>query len=111
MHLIPQRAPAEAEQLAQAIVELQAKGEIDALADLALQLVRAGACVQTDALRPLDPRTIQTQALADRVCRVHAQGVAIQDLCDRFGLSRPSVYRLLSIGRCLMNSQDKSGQP
>lgn len=106
-----QRSPAEAEHLAHAIVELQAKGEIDALADLALQLVRAGACVQTEALRPLDPRTIQTQALADRVCRAHAQGVAIPDLCERFGMSRPSVYRLLAIGRCLMNSQDESRQP
>jgi hypothetical protein len=105
-----QKAPAEADQLAQAIAELQAKGEIDALADLALQLVRAGVSVQSDAVRPLDPRTIQTQALADRVCRVHAQGVAIPDLCDRFGLSRPSVYRLLAIGRCLMNSQDESRQ-
>ena len=104
-------ALADPEHLAREIRTLQAQGDVDALAGLALQLVDAGSWMLPDATRPLDPRTIQTQALADRVCRAHAQGVAIPDLCERFGLSRPSVYRLLSIGRCLMNSQDKSGQP
>lgn len=50
-------------------------------------------------LERTDPRTRRTETLAARVARAHAAGVNVPALMERFGISRPSVYRLIRVSR------------
>jgi hypothetical protein len=61
---------------------------------------------ELDAYRrgAFDPRRRQTLMLAQRVQSVLAAGIGVQEVCERFGLSRAYVYRLKS----LRTSGDKS---
>ncbi|MGH7489299.1 MAG: hypothetical protein ACREMY_27405, partial [bacterium] len=55
------------------------------------------ALLELDSFRrgDRDPRRRRTLSLAQRVARARDAGVAVLDLVERFGKSRPTIYRLL----------------
>ena len=55
------------------------------------------ALLELDSFRrgDRDPRRRRTLSLAQRVARARDAGVAGSDLVERFGKSRPTIYRLL----------------
>ncbi|WP_111266314.1 helix-turn-helix domain-containing protein [Marilutibacter maris] len=87
---------AEAAQREAIIQRLERLGDVAALADLALHLVRADTYRR---LGRINPRTTRTAKLANRVAKAHAQGVDIAALQERFSISRATVYRLLNVSR------------
>ena len=65
---------------------------LDAAAD---ELV--DALLELDSFRrgDRDPRRRRTLSLAQRVARARDAGVTVSHLAERFGKSRPTIYRLL----------------
>jgi len=65
---------------------------LDAVAD---ELV--DALLELDSFRrgDRDPRRRRSLSLAQRVARARDAGVAVSALVERFGKSRPTIYRLL----------------
>src|SRR4051794_31400537 len=56
---------------------------------------RAAAWIVDVALTLDDPRRRRTAQLAQRVARARARGATVAELCERFGKSRATIYRLL----------------